>query len=139
MSRRRKTGLCPCGSRSSYPACCGRYVDGAELPETPDVLMRSRYSAYAVGDVDYIVNTTDPEGEAWEEDEVEWRESVAQFARRCDFYGVDILSCEVDGDRGTVKFHAKLKRARADTSFTELSYFVRQDGRWLYTSGESMR
>ena len=52
--------ICPCGSRTPYDACCGRLHRGAALAETPEELMRSRYAAYAVGDVDYVFRTWHP-------------------------------------------------------------------------------
>ena len=50
---------CPCGS-PSYDACCGRLHRGEEQAATPEELMRSRYSAYAVGDSDYVFRTWHP-------------------------------------------------------------------------------
>lgn len=138
MARKRKGGLCPCGSRAPYAACCGRYLDGDVEAESPERLMRTRYAAYAVGDADYLIRTTDPAGEAWEEDEVEWRDSISLFARRCDFRGVTIRASDVGDDEATVEFFARLMRGRIDTSFAELSHFIRRDGRWLYTRGEKV-
>lgn len=135
MGRRRKTGLCPCGSRTPYRTCCGRYVDGDDLPDDPERLMRSRYAAYAFGDTDYIIRTTDPDGAAWEDDEDAWRTSIREFSRGHDFRGVTIHQTSVEDDAGTVRFTAKLQRSRADASFTELSRFVRRDGRWYYRDG----
>ncbi len=43
-----KQKACPCGSGQAFKECCQRYHDG-ELPETPEKLMRSRYSAYVKG------------------------------------------------------------------------------------------
>ena len=40
---------CPCGSGSTYDACCGRLHRGPDLAETPEALMRSRYTAYSLG------------------------------------------------------------------------------------------
>ena len=40
---------CPCGSGTTYDACCGRLHRGAEQAATPEELMRSRYAAYVVG------------------------------------------------------------------------------------------
>jgi SEC-C motif-containing protein len=45
-----KTILCPCGSdNKKYTDCCGRYLDGGEAAPTAEALMRSRYTAYALG------------------------------------------------------------------------------------------
>ena len=40
---------CPCGLGDDYESCCGRFHAGAPAP-TAEALMRSRYSAFAVGD-----------------------------------------------------------------------------------------
>lgn len=135
MARRKKRGPCPCGSGIGYPNCCGRFIDEGELPGTPAEFMCSRYTAYAVGEVDYVIGTTDSEGSAWHPDEAAWREDIREFGRRCDFLGVSVLSEEVDGDVATVRFRAQLRRGREDASFEETSRFVRRDGRWLYSSG----
>ena len=49
---------CPCGSGRPYAACCGRAHAGAEPAATPEALLRARFSAYALGKVDYLVATT---------------------------------------------------------------------------------
>ena len=51
---------CPCGSGTTYDACCGRLHRGAAQAETAEELMRSRYAAYAVGDTDYVFRTWHP-------------------------------------------------------------------------------
>ncbi|MDX1745978.1 MAG: YchJ family metal-binding protein [Halobacteriales archaeon] len=135
MGRRRKKGLCPCGSRQPYLRCCGRFIDGGELPDTPSELMRSRYSAYAFGDVDYIIETTAPDGDAWNDDREGWMEGIRDFHRSCDFRGVEILEAEHDERTGTVTFRARLRRGDSDASFEETSTFHRDESRWLYVSG----
>ncbi len=51
---------CPCGKGESLETCCGPLLSGAALPETAEALMRSRYTAYATGNVDYILSSHDP-------------------------------------------------------------------------------
>ena len=51
----RMDGLaCPCGLGDDYDACCGRLHAGAPAL-TAEALMRSRYSAFAVGDAAYLL------------------------------------------------------------------------------------
>jgi SEC-C motif-containing protein len=47
---------CPCGLDDDYDACCGRLHTGAPAL-TAESLMRSRYSAFAVGDAAYLLRT----------------------------------------------------------------------------------
>ena len=51
---------CPCGSGKPLAACCGQYLDGGAWPETAEALMRSRYTAYALGNYPWLVETTHP-------------------------------------------------------------------------------
>ena len=48
--------VCPCGSGIVLDACCGHYHAGTPAPDA-QTLMRSRYSAYVLGLVDYLVRT----------------------------------------------------------------------------------
>jgi uncharacterized protein YchJ len=51
---------CPCGSGLDLADCCGLWhkgLAGGVCAPTPEALMRSRYSAYVLGLVDYLVAT----------------------------------------------------------------------------------
>ena len=45
---------------SGLQACCGPIIDGVKEADTAEELMRSRFSAYCIHDVNYIVDTTNP-------------------------------------------------------------------------------
>ena len=54
--------LCPCGSKQSYVNCCAQYIEkfienNNRLPELPEQLMRSRFTAYALNNAHYIFAT----------------------------------------------------------------------------------
>ncbi len=51
---------CPCGSTASYDSCCGALHRGARQAETAVELMRSRYSAFVLGEVDHLFRTWHP-------------------------------------------------------------------------------
>src|SRR5205814_5323664 len=51
---------CPCGSNKAFADCCEPLMAQARRAETPEELMRSRYSAYVVGDIDYLVRSSHP-------------------------------------------------------------------------------
>lgn len=98
--------------------------------------MRSRYSAYAGGRVDYVIATTDPAGPAAEPDLGAWRASIRAFSQNTEFVALQVLEAHQAGDEGQVRFRAELRQGGADASFIESSRFVRRGGRWLYHSGE---
>lgn len=49
---------CYCGNNVSFQNCCEPYIKGIKNTPTAETLMRSRYSAFATGAADYLVNTT---------------------------------------------------------------------------------
>ena len=58
----RKGDPCPCGSGPSFGECCARIITGETPAPTAEALMRSRYSAYVVGEIDWIDASHDPAG-----------------------------------------------------------------------------
>lgn len=98
--------------------------------------MRSRYCAYALNLVDYLVETTHPKHPQYEPDTDAWKQELREFHESTKFEGLDILEF-VDGDKEAyVAFNAKLKQQGRDASFCERSKFVKEADRWLYRSGE---
>src|SRR5262245_51845474 len=51
---------CPCGLPASYAECCGRFHRGERAAPTAEALMRSRFSAFSVGDEAYLLRTWHP-------------------------------------------------------------------------------
>jgi uncharacterized protein YchJ len=48
---------CPCLSGGAFSSCCAPYLSGEKTPDTPEKLMRSRYTAFTKADVDYLKKT----------------------------------------------------------------------------------
>jgi SEC-C motif-containing protein len=124
-------GVCPCGSGKTYALCCGPCHRG-ELVKSAEALMRSRYSAYALGLVDYILKTTHPEHPDAKRPEEIRRKEIEEFCTTTIFKGLKILDSQED----KVKFTAFLHMDGKDFSFTEKSTFGKVDGKWLYLKGE---
>lgn len=97
--------------------------------------MRSRYAAYALGLVDYVIRTTDPEGPQWEADRAAWERSIRAFSAGARFVGLRIHHAHAEGDEGEVTFTAGLSAGGRDASFTERSRFRRGPDGWRYHSG----
>ncbi len=118
---------CPCHSGLKYKKCCRPFHGGTAAP-TPEALMRSRYSAYALGKIDYIMATTHPDSPHLLGDRNVLRAQLQQFSDGTRFAGLQILAAGGD----TVTFHAVLFEDERDVSYTERSLFKQKDGRWLY-------
>ena len=120
---------CPCGSNSEYTGCCGRFHAGEPAP-TAEALMRSRYTAYVLGRLDYIAATcAGPAAAAFDLREAE----LSQLGTR--WLGLEIIGTRKgrQGDEnGTVSFIARYSHNGAGGELRETSTFRRVDGRWFY-------
>lgn len=113
---------CPCGSGTSYDACCGRLHRGAAAAATAEELMRSRYAAYAVGDTDYVFRTWHPRTRPHDlspDPALTWTG----------------LTVDRSGD-DWVEFVAAYERAGAAGELRERSRFEQRAGRWVYVDGD---
>ena len=122
--------LCPCGSGLDYEACCGALHRGVRKAETPLELMKSRYSAYAVGNGRYLVDTAVPENR-FEEDVA----LIEEHAAHTEWLKLEIVDSAEEGDEGRVEFKAFYRENGAVRLLHEKSRFVRTDGAWYYADG----
>jgi SEC-C motif-containing protein len=122
---------CVCGSDKGFEKCCGRFLSGAQQPKTPEQLMRSRYSAYALGDHGaYLLRT-------WFPATARGLTEEALSRRSCNWTRLEILAKSQDGDRGLVEFNAWFRQGGGEEELLhEKSVFQRMGGRWLYVGGE---
>lgn len=124
---------CPCGSGAAYEACCAPRHDGTRPAETAEALMRSRYSAFALGKGDYLAATHDAPASPAEVAE------LSRWAASVTWLGLTVLAREAGGagdDEGHVEFEARYLEDAAVVTMRERSAFRRRDGRWVYVSGE---
>ena len=115
---------CPCGSGDDYGACCGRLHAGAPAP-TAELLMRSRYSAFAVGDARYLLRTWHSSG----------RPETLELDPALQWTRLAVLETEGGGifdATGTVRFRAVYVQDGKRGVLAETSRFIRQDGLWTY-------
>lgn len=119
---------CPCGSGAPYGGCCGPLHDGAAAT-TAEQLMRSRYSAYALGRLDYVFRTWHPRT----------RPDDLAPTPGLTWTGMEILRTvggEASDDSGTVEFQARFRTSAGEQTMCEVSRFDRRAGRWVYVDGE---
>jgi SEC-C motif-containing protein len=126
---------CPCKSNLTYQQCCRRYHQG-ENPATAEVLMRSRYCAYALNLPKYVMETTHPKNDDYQENTAAWKETIQTFSKNTQFQSLEILDHKETGTTATVTFKANMMDGLQDATVTEKSTFEKVDGRWLYLSGE---
>lgn len=125
---------CPCHSKKKYELCCKPYHEG-KSPEDALKLMRSRYSAYALKLIDYVIDTTHPECLSYLNDRKSWKEDLLQFCEKTTFKDLKIIDVYLEPAIGFITFVAYINQEGKDIAFTERSYFIFEDGKWFYRDG----
>jgi SEC-C motif-containing protein len=125
--------ICPCGSGRPYAECCEPFITGTKPAPTAEALMRSRYSAYAEHEVDYIINTCINKEESGIDVKLtrDWSEKSTWLA-------LNIISVEKGGSAdssGIVEFEATYERDGLRDIHHERAVFKKQRGVWLYDEG----
>ena len=126
-----KSELCLCGDARPYWRCCQPLHDGVPAADA-QALMRSRYSAFAVGDADYLLRT--------------WHSRTRPESLDLDpaqrWIRLEILDRVKGGESdqtGTVEFRAVFRHGGRTDELHERSRFVREDGLWVYASPLQLR
>lgn len=122
--------LCPCCSQKSYHDCCEPYHLWYKNAATAEILMRSRYSAYALRKADYLIKTwhpqTLPNKLAEDISEAKWIE--------LEIHGVKSGS---QTNEAFVDFTARYRNKQGKAEkMHEISRFIKQGDHWFYVDGE---
>jgi SEC-C motif domain protein len=109
-------------------------IEGRSFPDTPEALMRARYTAYATRRIGYIVASHHPETIG----DVD-RDGATKLSQEARWLGLEILSTEggtPGEDEGFVEFVARYEIRGRQMVHHERSLFRRHDGRWYFHSGQ---
>lgn len=134
--------LCPCGSEAHYTDCCQPYLTGKESAPTAKALMRSRYTAYIKGNVDYLIATLHPKSRQKDD-----RSTLLQSIQMTCWLGLTIVKTQkgqARDKRGIVEFVALYRAAQPKgiqyidvvNQLHERSRFVKQGTQWFYVDGD---
>lgn len=124
---------CPCLSEKAYGTCCGPFHAGTTWPATAQALMRARYSAYVVKDIDFIERTDHPD----RRDQFD-RKAAEQWASLSTWQGLEIIASERGGEKdtdGIVEFRAHFTVNGQKNSHHERAIFSQVEGRWYFVDG----
>ena len=118
---------CPCGSGSTLENCCMPLIKGEQNPTTAEALMRSRYTAYAVANAKYLIETTHPSTR-----HLYSKKSILQWASENQWVRLEIVSAS----SLNVVFRAYFKDPSGqDQQHYENSTFEMLGGKLYYVSG----
>lgn len=124
---------CPCGSAFSYASCCQRLHKRLMPAVSAESLMRARYAAYVLGEIDYLVKTTLPvmrRTNLW----LDYQETQQSLR----WISLEVLSTSQGGVKdkiGKVEFKATYIQEGVRSVHHEQSRFRRHSGEWHYVDG----
>jgi SEC-C motif-containing protein len=126
---------CPCESQKRYLDCCGAYLQKMRIPETPEALMRSRYTAFVEKNAEYIRKTMKPPALL--------KFNKKEFLKRNEqWLGLKVLQAYMHPENlqiGFVEFIASYKDAGNFACIHELSEFHFEQGKWYYVDGKHIK
>ena len=119
---------CYCNSGKLFKNCCEPYIKGDVTASTAETLMRSRYAAYCIQAIDYLIETTHISTRKFHS-----KTETQTFASQNQWVKLEIINISDD--------HVEFKAYYLDTNLTpqihhEKSTFVKEDGNWYYVGGE---
>lgn len=123
---------CICGKLQPFAKCCDRFISGKQNAKTPEQLMRSRFSAYALGGYgEYLLSTWLPASAMGL--------TVSELSEKTvDWQRLEVISSSQQGDNGVVEFKAWFNQSQNSDEMEmmhEVSEFVRIRSRWFYVGG----
>lgn len=121
------TIICSCSSGKPYAQCCEVYHLKEALPQSAELLMRSRYSAYALHLIDYLWDTTHPAKR-----HLYNKVDMAQWARANHWLKLEIVSAK----KHVVEFKAYYQKGLQQYVHHERSQFKKEKEQWYYFSGD---
>jgi SEC-C motif-containing protein len=126
---------CACGSGNLYDMCCMMYIKGIVKPVTAEQLMRSRYTAYTLCEVAYILDTTHPSTRRQYN-----AQSIKEWATSSNWQGLVIISTDkgsVLDTKGYVEFKARYTDAEKQQHIHhEYSRFEKIGDSWFFVEGK---
>lgn len=118
--------FCPCSSGLNYINCCAPFHQNKENPATAEALMRSRFSAYALHLIDYLVATTHTSVR-----HLHQKIEIKKWATSNTWLRLEI--CEALED--IVEFKAYFQHNKQHHVHNERSTFKQEQAKWYYLKG----
>ncbi|MFZ9595616.1 MAG: YchJ family protein [Bdellovibrionia bacterium] len=130
------TNLCPCGSKLKLEQCCLPIIRGKKSAETAEELLRARYTAFTLHEIDFILSSH----HSRTRDEVK-REEIEQWAQNSTWLGLQIVQTEAgkkEDSTGTLIFSAHYEEQGKKQEHWEKSIFEKEDGQWKFLDAQGI-
>lgn len=130
------TNTCPCASGKEFEVCCGPVLAGKKA-KTAEDLLRARYTAFARGKIDFILNThhTKTRGEVK-------REEIEEWSKSSEWHGLQVVQVDqgqAEDDKGTIIFCARYSTDGEAHEHWEQSFFEKEGGEWRFLDAKGVQ
>lgn len=125
--------ICPCGSGAAFTECCEPIMQGIRTADSPEQLMRARYSAYATANIDFLHDSLLPEARGDFD-----REGTKGWASGSEWRSLEIVNTEAGDSEGTVEFIATFTQQGNEVRHHEISRFKKANGVWYLLDGKAV-
>lgn len=132
-----QSDLCPCCSGATLSACCLPMIQGKKKATTAEDLLRSRYTAFARGDVDYILETH----HSRTRQDVK-REEIEDWSKNSKWLGLKVVQKEAglaSDTQGTLVFCAQYFAENKKHDHWEQSFFEKENGEWRFLDAKGIQ
>lgn len=131
------TNLCPCQSNLELKDCCLPIIQGKKEAPTAEALLRARYTAFARGDIDFIMDTHHSKtlGDVK-------REEIEDWSKNSEWLGLKVVQSEAGqaGDQtGTLIFCAEYMAEGKKQEHWEQSFFEKENGKWRFLDAKGIQ
>ena len=120
---------CPCGNNLPLNNCCAPIIQGQVVANSPEQLMRSRYTAYVLKAKEYLL-------ESWD---IMYRPESISFEHEVHWLRLEITDTHKfnsEDNTGNISFIATSICDDSLVEMKEKSTFIKKNGMWFYQKGE---
>lgn len=128
---------CPCGSGIGVDSCCLPIIGGRKEPLTAEELLRARYTAFARGEIDYIISSHHSRTRA----EIK-RDEVEDWSKNSKWLGLHIRQTEggsPQDNEGVIIFCAQYEADGETQEHWERALFEKEDGKWKFLDAQGIQ
>ncbi len=128
--------LCPCGSGLETSACCLPIINASRQARTAIELMRARYTAYTLHNIDFIWDSTHPD-----QRDLSDRQAMENWSAHAEWLGLTILD---EGHANTsrltdeVEFKVTFRITQITHLHHERSQFCFENNQWWFVEGQQI-
>lgn len=128
---------CPCASGVHYGECCAPFHREEKSPEDALELLRARFSAYALEEIDFIIDTTHPDSPDYQRDRVAWFKELMGATRQTSFRALEVQEVQLQDRVSWVTYSVELEQPEQEATASERARFEAIDEQWFYVGPEN--